>query len=533
MALAYCLRLIESQNLAKIINYGEYLEKHPPTHGVEIIDDSSWSCVHGVERWKGDCGCNSGTHPGWNQVWRKPLREAMDWLRDTLTPLFEDHSRELLKDPWKARDEYIDVILDRTEESIEGFLKRNCNKDLSREEKVKVLKLLEMQRNAMLMYTSCGWFFDEISGIETAQVLRYAGRAVQLAEGLFNAALEKEFLQRLEKAPSNIPEFEQGAKIYEMFVKPAMVGLLRVGVHYAISSLFEEYPESTRIYCYQARSEVYDKTEAGRIRLALGQTHIQSQITREEETISFAVLHLGDHNLNGGVRGFMGEEAFSAMRGEIKETFTKGDIPEVIRLMDKHYGMNNYSLWHLFRDEQRKVLSQVLLPVMEGIEIAFRKIYEESYAIMNFLQGLQMPIPKPLTVAAQYVINSDLKKALENGEWNTEKIENLVRETKKWSPEIDKETIGYVATAWINSSMERLSHQPEEMALLGRVEDVLKLLNSLSIEVDLWKAQNICFSIGKALGKEMNERVEKGDDSARTWVETYRQLCAHLHVKVM
>jgi len=532
MALAYCLHLIESDNSAKLTNYGEYLEKHPPTHWVEIIDDSSWSCVHGVERWKENCGCNSGMHPGWNQAWRKPLRESLDWLRDTLVPLYEDQSKGLLKDPWKSRDDYIDVILDRSRETIEGFLKSHAVKELSQEEEVRTLKLLEMQRNAMLMYTSCGWFFDEISGIETTQVLRYAARAVQLAEGLFNEALEKEFLQRLEKAPSNISEFEQGAKIYERLVKPAMVDLLRVGAHYAISSLFEEYPESTRIYCYQAGSEVYDKTEAGRIRLALGKTHIQSEITMEEETISFAVLHLGDHNLNGGVREFMGEEAFSAMRGEIKETFNKGDIPEVIRLMDKHFGMNNYSLWHLFKDEQRKVLNQLLRPILEGIEVSFRKIFEESYSIMNFLQSLQMPIPRPLALAAEYVINSDLKKALENGEWNTEKMENLVKEAKKWSLEIDKETIGYVATARINSSMERVSQQPEEMALLGTVEDILKLLNSLSIEVDLWNAQNTCFSIGKGPHKEIDERTETGDDAAKSLNEVFHKVCSHLRVNI-
>jgi alpha-amylase/alpha-mannosidase (GH57 family) len=533
MGLAYCLHLIESQNLATIINYSAYLEKHPPTHWVEIIDHSSWSCVHGVERWKENCGCYSGMHPGWSQAWRKPLREAMDWLRDTLAPLYEDHSRDLLKDPWKARDEYIDIILDRRPENGEAFFSRNAVKALSSEEKAKVLKLLEMQRNAMLMYTSCGWFFDEISGIETTQVLRYAARALQLAQELGNAAIEKGFLQSLEKAPSNIREFEHGGKIYEMFVKPAGVDLLRVGAHYAISSLFEEYPESIRIYCYQAQSEVCDKTEAGRIKLALGKTHLQSEITREEKTISFAVLHLGDHNLNGGVREFMGEEAFSTMRQEIKEAFDKGDIPDVIRLMDKHFGMNNYSLWHLFKDEQRKVLHQVLRPILEGIEVSFRKIFDESYAIMNFLQGLQMPIPRPLAVAAEYVINSDLKKAIENGEWNTEKMENSVKEAKKWSLEIDKETIGYVAAAWINASMERLSQQPGEMALLEKVEDILRLLNSLSIEADLWRAQNACFSIGKGLGREMKERMEKGDDAARPWVETFDQLCSHLRVSIM
>jgi alpha-amylase/alpha-mannosidase (GH57 family) len=533
MALAYCLHLIESGHSAKLTNYGEYLERHPATHWVEVFDHSSWSCVHGVERWKENCGCNSGMHPGWNQAWRKPLREAMDWLRDTLTPLYEDESKKLFKDSWKARDEYMDVILDRTEERVEGFLKKSGIKNLSREEKVKALKLLEMQRNAMLMYTSCGWFFDEISGIETTQVLRYAARALQLAQGLFHVALEKEFLRRLEKAPSNIPEFAQGAKIYESVVRPAMVDLLRVGAHYAISSLFEEYPESTRIYCYRARSEVCDKTEAGRIRLALGKTHIQSEITMEEETISFAVLHLGGHNLNGGVRNFMGEDAFSAMQAEMKESFNKGNISDMIKLMDKHFGMNNYSLWHLFKDEQRKVLNQVLRPILEGTEISFRKVYEENYPLMNFLQSLGMPLPKPLAVAAQYIVNLELIRIFEAEDFQSEKFENLINQAQKWSWEVDKETIGFVATSWINRLMERLMQEKEEAPILERVEKALKLLQSFSIELDLWNAQNSCFSIGKALGKEMKERVEKGEDPARRWVESYRQLCSHLHVDVM
>jgi hypothetical protein len=355
---------------------------------------------------------------------------------------------------------------------------------------------------------------------------------IQLAEELFTVPMEGEYLQRLEKAPSNIPEFEHGSKIYEMFVKPSMLDLLRVGAHFAISSLFEEYPERTRIYSYTAENDVYDKTEAGRLKLAIGKTRIRSEITWEEEPVSFAVLHLGDHHLNGGVRKFMGEEAFATMQGEIREAFNKGNISDVIKLMDKHFGTNNYSLWHLFKDEQRKVLNQVLRPILEGMEVSFRKMFEESYAIMNFLQDLQMPIPKPLVVAAEYVINSDLKKAFENGRWNTEKMENLVKEAKKWSIEIDKETIGYVATGWINSSLENLSHQPEGTALLEKVAEVLKLLNSLSIEVNLWKAQNTCFSIGRGPHKEIDERAEKGDDAAKSLNEMFHQVCSHLKVNM-
>ena len=182
MALAYCLHHIESNNLAKITNYGEYLDTHPPTHVVEILENSSWSCVHGVERWRDNCGCNTGMHKKWTQKWRQPIRNAMDWLRDKIIPIYVNEVSRYLKDPWNARNDYIDVVLDRSRKNIEYFLRRHAIKELSKEEKIRVLKLLEMQRNAMLMYTSCGWFFDDVSGIETIQIMQYASKAIKYVE---------------------------------------------------------------------------------------------------------------------------------------------------------------------------------------------------------------------------------------------------------------------------------------------------------------------------------------------------------------
>ena len=178
MALAFALYYIETNGLVQITNYGEYLEKHPPTHEVEVIENTSWSCPHGIERWRSDCGCNTGRNPKWNQAWRAPLREALDWLRDTLAPKYEVKAQEFLRDPWAARDDYIEVILDRSPETVQKSLDRHRTRELNESEMITVLKLLELQRHTMLMYTSCGWFFNELSGIETVQVIQYAGRAV-------------------------------------------------------------------------------------------------------------------------------------------------------------------------------------------------------------------------------------------------------------------------------------------------------------------------------------------------------------------
>ena len=213
MALSFALDEIGRGDVAKLTNYGEFLEKNPPTCMVQIVDNSSWSCVHGVERWRSNCGCNSGGH-AWSQQWRGPLRAALDWLRDKMVPIFESRLKEFFRDPWASRNDYIRVILDRSEESRQAFFADHAIRPLEADEQVTALKLLEMQRHAMLMYTSCGWFFDELSGLETVQVIHYAGRALQLAEEVSGESLEPEFLQMLAAAKSNLPEHGDGAKIY-------------------------------------------------------------------------------------------------------------------------------------------------------------------------------------------------------------------------------------------------------------------------------------------------------------------------------
>ncbi|HEX9796787.1 MAG TPA: DUF3536 domain-containing protein, partial [Anaerolineales bacterium] len=205
MALAFALEYLEREGIARLTNYGEHLERFPPTHEVQIKEETSWSCAHGIERWRSDCGCNSGGHPGWQQAWRGPLREALDGLRDAVAGPFEEMGRGYLADPWQARHDYIQVVLDRTPENVDRFLAEHGNSSLEPADRVTCLKLLELQRHAMLMYASCGWFFDDISGIETVQVLRYAGRVVQLGQELFKLDLEGPFLARLSQAPSNLP----------------------------------------------------------------------------------------------------------------------------------------------------------------------------------------------------------------------------------------------------------------------------------------------------------------------------------------
>jgi alpha-amylase/alpha-mannosidase (GH57 family) len=532
MALAYALEYITSQNLARLTNYGEYLKKHPPTHVVEIFENTSWSCAHGVERWWKDCGCNSGGHPGWSQAWRTPLRNALDWLRDTLAPLFEAKAGELLQDPWAARNDYIQVILDRSPENLTQFFSRHAGRKLNVCDEVTVLRLMELQRHAMLMYTSCGWFFDELSGIETVQVMQYAGRAMQLAREVFGNDIEEQFLERLALAKSNIPEYQDGRRIYEKFVRPAMVDLLEVGAHYAISSLFEDYAPEDRIFCFSIQREDYRLAEVGKAKLAVGKVRVTSEITRMRSDLSFSVLHFGDHNLCGGVREYQGDEAYQAMAWEVTEAFSWAEFPETIRRIDQHFGTSTYSLRSLFRDEQRKVLDQIMKSSLEEAWSAYRLIYNHHSPLMRFLMDLNVPLPKAYQATAEFVLNLNLRQALEAEDLDMSYIKNLLEEAQVLQVELDAPSLEYALRQTLERLAERMGGAPAELSVLKDLDDVLALAAALPFEVNLWKVQNIYYTQLYTRYPQWRHRAAQGQPEAQTWVDHFLALGEKLAIHV-
>ncbi|MCD6380602.1 DUF3536 domain-containing protein, partial [bacterium] len=220
MALAYLIESAAEKHNLVMTNFGGYLDSHEPKFEVKLKNGkdnlgTAWSCSHGVGRWKEDCGCNINAPAGWNQKWRKPLRNSLNTLRDNLADIFKHEGDKLLRDPWKTRDDYIDAMNSKTAHEREKFLANYSKRNLSREEKITALKILESQRNALFMFTSCGWFFNDISGLESAQILKYAARAIELAGEKYRQKLEEEFLSELSKAKSNLPVAGTGSQIYK------------------------------------------------------------------------------------------------------------------------------------------------------------------------------------------------------------------------------------------------------------------------------------------------------------------------------
>ncbi len=532
MGLAYCLNYLMERDDINLTNYGEFLERHPPGFEVEIVENTSWSCAHGVERWRKDCGCSTGKGNGWTQAWRAPLRGALDWLLENLAEVYEAEMSRLCPDPWKTRDDFIDVILDRSIENTDRFIREHAARELEAGEKTTFLMLQELQRHAMLMYTSCGWFFDEISGLETTQVMRYAARAMQLAEEVSGVSLEGAFIGLLERAPSNIRKYETGKAVYENLIQPEALDLQRVALHYGMSSLFRDYSESERIYTYRALTHEYDRSVSGRRKIALGAVSIRSDITWEEKLISFAALHLGGHDVIGDARDFAGEEAFEKMQLELKENFVRGNISELIRLIDLHFSLHRYSLWHLFKDEQRRIFDHLLEDPAAEAEHALRQIYEDHYPIMQAVHDMNVPIPDYFSLALRVITRADILEALESDPVDLTSLQNAIDTVHAWSLDIDRVTLGFRFGRRLNSLVEGWNDEIDNVERLETILSLLQASESLSLSLNLWRAQCILFTIARDRFEEMQTLKSEGSDSARRWINLVNQLSTHLKVRI-
>ncbi len=535
MALAYALDCLEQNKNVRLTNYGEFLEKFPPTWEAEIHENTSWSCAHGIERWRSDCGCNGG-RAGWNQKWRAPLREALDWLRDAIAPLAEQAAAPLLHNLWAARDGYIAVMLDRSPQNVQRFFAQHAAHTLNAAERTRALKLLEMQRHALLMYTSCGWFFDDISGIETVQVLAYAGRVLQLAAETFGpagVALEPEFVQRIAAAKSNVPEQKNGAAIYQRHVRGQRLGLEQVGAHYAIRSSFEAYPDEGHLFCFDVRRTALEVFSTGRGRIVLGQAEVASRITEECEPVDFAVLHLGDHNLSAAVRRSNGSEKskaipFSTFVEEVRAAVGRAQLPEVIRLFDRYFGSTAYSLTSLFRDEQRHILQRILDSTLGEMEGHLRSVYEDHTSLLRFLSQSGMPRPQALMLAAEFVVNEDLRQVLQAETFDEERLRELLEQAKDDEVPLHGPELGYLASQSWKRALLRVQQNPGDLTALTAALERTAVLHTLPFEVNLWQAQNIWNTLLHSASPP--EHVRALQDPA--WLESFLELGRRLDLQV-
>ena len=529
MALSFALDAIDRAGKAEVTNYASFLAAYPPTAEVRILENTSWSCVHGIERWRSDCGCHTGGRSEWNQAWRKPLRDALDGLRDELVLRYESAADAFRDDPWVVRDAYIDVVLDRSPANVAAFLERHLPADAPAEAGVRALRLLEMQRHAMLMYTSCGWFFNDLSGIETVQILRYAGRAIQLARQVSGDDLEAPFLERLAAARSNNPEAGDGRRIYEREVRPATLDLVAVGAHYALSSFFDGNGSADSIFCYGVRALGRWDSESENAHLGVGRAIIDSRITTESDDLTWAILHYGNLNVTGGVRRTGSDEDYETLRHALRDAFEEPDLPTLAALLAE-FPDRPVSMRSLFPARRREVLERLMATDLRDAEGAYRRLYETNVGLMHHLAEVRLDLPRAFAIAAEYTLSLDLIRTLRADPVDLRFIRSLLQQAESAGTGLDQEGVAFALRGALERLLHRASDAAPDPAPLLVATSLLRLAREFAIPVDPWGAQNACYALREEVLPEFAGRVAAGDAAAADWVDAFRAAAEELSV---
>ena len=503
--IAYALSEQFAQHGWTVTNYAHYLSICPPTWEVELKPVTAWSCAHGVDRWQDDCGCASGG--GWHQKWRRPLRDALNWLRDRLITVYEEIGGKLLRDPWLARDEYIRVISDRSQTNVADFLLRHQAKNLTASEKIDALRLLEMERHTLLMYTSCGWFFEEISRPEGVQILRYATRAMELAGAVAGIHLKTEFLGYLAQAPSNVDIFGNGKKVFQELVAPSQVSLQKVAAHYAISSLFTDYQPQAQVYCYQVEQLDYQKQQIGTLTLSLGQIELTSEITWESKHFVFAVLHLGGWDFHCCISEFDGRLIYTELKQQLFTDLQQASAAKVVLNMNRLMGDRYFSLQDLFAEERQRIIRLLTVQTKKHLDRLYTQAYRENYSMLAAFQRESMPVPQELKVAAEVALSCrciETARRLERGIEDPATIDRTLAELEATATEAN------YLQCWLNIAevkaileqtivrlMWRLLYDgnPDTLeADVARIEQAIALGKQFKLGLMLDRAQEIFFN---------------------------------------
>jgi hypothetical protein len=551
--IAYALEAEAARRGFRVTNYGEFLDEHEPafevqikrgptfaftsenssngdgrptngdgTHtngdgaldGVRRGEGTSWSCPHGVGRWTRDCGCHAGTPEGWNQRWRTPLRAALDFLRDELAPKFESAAGELFLDPWAARDDYAELLVDRLA-TREDFFKRHAAHTLSHDEEVCALTLLESQRAALTMYTSCGWFFNDISGIETLQVMRYAGRAVELANELGLAPPLETFLEILSEARSNIAEQGNGADIFLRTIERSRVTPQRVAAHVAICNLIEteEHAAVCESSGYSYQKKDFLKRRHGRVTLTTARFALEETATGRAREFALAAMHFGEIDYYCALRPFEGVEKFEAAAARLWSQLRAASLPVILRVAQEEFGPEEFDIEALLPQGHGHLSRSVFGKITRRFREGYEHLYEEHRRVVERLQEIGFSPPPELRLAAEMTLSRRLELELREqrsgvgGVGDYGLAVEIAREAARHGYRIDRTSVTNVFEETVTEAARLAVERPtRENLAAGRA--LIALGRELRLEANLERAQEAIYEaihLGIALSEELRE----------------------------
>jgi len=519
LALAHVLTQALPQTGFNLCNYAAFLHVAPPQMEVELYlgptgAGSSWSCAHGVERWRFDCGCSTGGAPTWNQRWRGPLRESFDFLNERLAELFESQGQKYFRDPWAARNAYIEIILDRNPEALARFFSREGTPNLSHSDWVPALKLLEMERHALLMYTSCGWFFADLAGLETMQVLKYAARALQLGQDFTPEPLEAPFLQHLELAVSNLPAAGTGRDLYLQRIKPLVVDFPKMVNQWAISWLKERERQCpTNIYHFQVDTQEAEEKAQGSLVLGAGRLRLTSGTTLESQVLNFFTVFMGSYLYRTQIMQSPSPRDFHALKKELFQVLET--TPEnLIALMARRLGEDYYSFHDIFRDEKHEIFQELLRHNMDEALAVISHNFKEARPLLKAMAAEGLPLPRLYQAAGEITLNHFLVVLLMKLEKDpnstniTDELMELIQEASVLGLNLESVRGGQILAHTLERHLHDLAAD-FTMANSSRLKQFLEMMGHVPITLELTEAQNRFFAL-------MEERFPKLAARAKT-----------------
>ncbi len=538
MALAYALRKAREQYGFTVTNYGAFLSQFPPEWEVALKpgphhEGTSWSCAHGVSRWKDDCGCKVQWQSSWNQRWRKPLREALNLLRDKLATLFASQGARFFHDPWTARNDYIAVIMDRGAENSTGFLQRTAARPLTRDEQIDALKLLEMQRQAQLMFTSCGWFFDDVSGIETAQILAFADRALYLAKSFTAEDLEIPFTAKLAEAQSNIAGCGTGKDIYYRHIKPARMSMERIVNQFLILTAFDDtVPQSQPLYTYQIDIPEYHKKTAGKAFLIVGRVRLVSHITTETREVCFALAYQGSYYFRCAVVPRSQAGDWVAVQQELMAAFdTRHET--IFQAIEKLGDQHCYSLQDLLPEEKQSVLRLIIDKAITAYHDMLARAFDDNRETVEAALHEGLIMPPEFKIAAEHTLSKRLETEIAQhgaqiGVLETRGVaKDIVRQARQFGYALQMDRAAQILSAILKQKMLTLTQQMS-LPAIEEIERFLLVIRDLDLQIDLTEVQNLFYDVitnGILAGAG---KISDRNDGQRTIAQALANLAVHL-----
>jgi hypothetical protein len=516
MGLAWALQQVEhGWNGTRLTNYAELRARVPAAWEVEIAEHSSWSCAHGTARWRDDCGCNGGRR-GWNQQWRRPLRDTFDWLRDRAAAALDSVGGLLFKDPWAARDAYIAVVLSRSPGARDHLLAEHGAHVLDADERRRALSVMEMARHAMLMFTSCGWFFDDLSGIETVQCLRYAARVAELLAELGGAPIEPELIDRLSAASSNVDDEGDGRQVWGRHVASARIDATKVCAHVAVHALVEpDAAHEVDVFGYHVELVDWLERRSGHTRMVAGIVRVQSRLTEVATSLCFAGLHLGEQHVTGGLRPPPPPAEWATIVDELTGAFKTADVFAANRAIDLHFPGHELSLSALLPGSRERLLGAVLGDAIAGAEAELGAAYDRYAPLIRWLVGHQLPVPEVLHAMAEATLRRRVLSNLRADHASFAQLRDHLHEASDVKVSLDTPEIALAASEGMRRLIERIAAPDGTLdgAALEAVARAAEIASRMRSAVDLWFAQNATWRLLHRL-PELRQLAAAGDAAA-------------------